>query len=304
MAMQVSVAVSQPKRHRSANRRSRKGALEPGLFGTRRLTKTRLVIAIFLSLISLAPLLYMFSLSFQANGGILGSTVVLPTSPTTSNYQQAWSENSFSHYFLNSLFVAIATVVITVFLASLAAFAFARYRFPGKEVVFYFFLASLAVPGLLLLIPQYLLMDRLHLLNSLVGLTLLYVSSNLPFTIFFLRGFFQGIPREYEESFRLDGASTMRVILRLIVPLSVPALAVVSIFTFNASWDEFPTALTMINTPDRFTLPIGLNDFIGNHTTAWGPFFAASVIATVPTIVVFLLSLRWMRRGISLGGLR
>lgn len=278
--------------------------VQPGLFGVRRLDTTRLVVGVSLALVSLAPLLYMLSLSFQPNEGILGSTALVPTNPTTSNYVQAWSENSFGHYFFNSLFVAIATVVITVAFASLAAFAFARYRFPLKEVIFYLFLASLAVPGLLLLIPQYLLLDRLHLLNSLVGLTLLYVGSNLPFTIFFLRGFFQGIPKEYEEAFRLEGAGTLRVLSRLILPLSVPALAVVSIFTFNASWDEFPAALTMLNTPSRFTLPIGLADFIGNHTTAWGPLFAASVIATVPTVIVFVLSMKWFRSGVSLGGLR
>ncbi len=278
--------------------------VQPGLFGIRRLNTTRLVVGIFLALVSLAPLLYMLSLSFQPNEGILGSTAVVPTNPTTSNYMQAWSQNSFGHYFFNSLSVAIATVVITVAFASLAAFAFARYKFPLKEVIFYIFLASLAVPGLLLLIPQYMLLERLHLLNSLVGLTLLYVGSNLPFTIFFLRGFFQGIPKEYEEAFRLEGAGTLRVLSRLILPLSVPALAVVSIFTFNASWDEFPAALTMLNTPSHFTLPIGLADFIGNHTTAWGPLFAASVIATVPTVIVFVLSMKWFQSGVSLGGLR
>ena len=278
--------------------------VQPGLFGVRRLNKTRLVVGVILALVSLAPLLYMLSLSFQPNQGILGSTALIPTNPTTSNYAQAWSENSFGHYFFNSLFVSIATVVLTVAIASLAAFAFARYRFPLKEVIFYIFLASLAVPGLLLLIPQYLLLDRLHLLNSLVGLTLLYVGSGLPFTIFFLRGFFQGIPKEYEEAFRLEGAGTLRVFWHLILPLSVPALAVVSIFTFNGAWDEFPAALTMLSTPSRFTLPIGLADFIGNHTTAWGPLFAASVIATVPTVIVFVLSMKWFRSGVSLGGLR
>ncbi|HTW08684.1 MAG TPA: carbohydrate ABC transporter permease [Acidimicrobiales bacterium] len=278
----------------------------PGLFGTRRYTRARLVVAVVLSLVSLGPLLYMLSLSFQPAGlgGILGSGQLLPTHPTVSNYQQAWSENSFGHYFFNSVSVSIATVVITVSLASLAAFAFARYKFRFREAIFYFFLASLAVPGLLLLIAQYLLLVRLHLLDSLEGLTLLYVGGNLPLTIFFLRGFFQSIPPEYEESLRLDGASTLQVLTRLIVPLSLPALAVVSIFTFNAAWDEFPAAATMLNTPSNFTLPIGLEYFIGNHTTSWGPLFAASVIATVPTIVVFLLALRWFRSGVSLGGLR
>lgn len=167
----------------------------PGLFGIRKRNRSRMVIAVVLALLSLGPLLYMLSLSFQPNGGLLGATVLIPTHPTIQNYVQAWTENSFSHYFVNSLFVAIATVAITVVFASLAAFAFARYRFPLKELIFYIFLASLAVPNLLLLIPQFLLMDRLHLLNSLVGLVLLYVASNLPFTIFLLRGFFEAIPR-------------------------------------------------------------------------------------------------------------
>jgi multiple sugar transport system permease protein len=276
----------------------------PGLFGIRKRSRSRLVLAVLLALVSLGPLLYMLSLSFQPNGGLLGATVLIPTHPTVQNYVQAWTENSFSHYFVNSLLVAVATVAITVIIASLAAFAFARYRFPLKQVIFYIFLASLAVPNLLLLIPQFLLMDRLHLLNSLEGLTLLYVASNLPFTIFLLRGFFEAIPREYEEAIRLEGAGTLRVLVSLIVPLSLPAVAVVSMFIFSAAWDEFPVALTMINSASRYTLPVGLADFIGVHTIAWGPFFAASVIATVPVIVVFLVSLRWFRSGVSLGAIR
>jgi multiple sugar transport system permease protein len=276
----------------------------PGLLGVHKRNVPRLVIAVVLALVSLGPLLYMVSLSFQPNGGLLGATVLIPTHPTVQNYVQAWTENSFSHYFLNSLVVAIATVVITVVFASLAAFAFARYTFPLKQTIFYLFLASLAVPNLLLLIPQFLLMDRLHLLNSLTGLVLLYVSSNLPFTIFLLRGFFEAIPREYEESIRMDGAGTLRVLWNLIAPLSLPALAVVSMFIFSAAWDEFPIAVTMISSSNNYTLPVGLADFIGVHTVAWGPFFAASVIATVPVVVVFLISLKWFRSGVSLGAIR
>jgi ABC-type glycerol-3-phosphate transport system permease component len=276
----------------------------PGLFGIRKRNRARLVIAIILAVTSLGPLLYMVSLSFQPNGGLLGATVLIPTHPTVQNYVQAWTENSFSRYFVNSLIVSLATVAITVVIAALAAFAFARYRFAFKETIFYIFLASMAVPNLLLLIPQFLLMERLHLLDSLLGLILLYTASNLPFTIFLLRGFFEAIPYEYEESFRLDGAGTFRVLTSLIVPLSLPALAVVSMFIFSAAWDEFPVALTMINTASHYTLPVGLADFIGVHTVAWGPFFAASVIATVPVIVVFLISLRWFRSGVSLGAIR
>jgi ABC-type glycerol-3-phosphate transport system permease component len=276
-----------------------------GLFGVNSHRATRLVISILLALVALGPLLYMVSLSFQPIGDLLGtSPVLIPTHPTLHNYVQAWTENSFANYFLNSLTVSIATVLVTVLLASLAAFGFARYKFRFREFIFYTFLASLAVPALVLLIPQYLLLDRLHLLDSLFGLTLLYVSTNLPFTIFFLRGFFESIPKELEESFRLEGAGTLRVLVQLIAPLSLPALAVVSMFTFNAAWDDFPTALTMLNSPNKFTLPIGLQYFIGAHTTEYGPFFAASVIATIPTILVLMASLRWFSSGVSLGGIR
>jgi multiple sugar transport system permease protein len=287
-----------------ARKKGQRVSTQPGLFGTRPRNHLRLFLAVLLALISVGPLLYMLSLSFQDNGSLLGNTVLIPNHPTVSNYKQAWTENSFGHYFLNSILVSLATVVVVVILASLAAFAFARYKFPLRELIFYGFLASLAIPNVLLLIPQFLLMSRLHLIDSLEGLVLLYVSSNLPFMIFFLRGFFASIPREYEEAFRLDGAGTFRVIARLIAPLSLPAIALVSMFTFSAAFDEFPIAITMLNSPSKFTLPIGLTDFIGAHTTAWGPFFAGSVIATVPVILVFVITQRWSLSGVSVGGLR
>lgn len=278
---------------------------QPGLFGIRTWTKTRLAIAIVMAVISIFPLLYMVSLAFQPVGEILGATPhLIPAHPTVQNFVQAWTENSFGRYFLNSVVVSLSTVVLTDVIAALAAFAFARYKFPLKEAIFYFLLASLAIPGIGIIIAQYLLMDRLHLLDSLFGLIVLYVASNLPFTIFLLRGFFASIPKEYEEAFRLEGASTLRVLTSLIVPLSLPAIAVVSMFTFNAAWDEFVLALTMLNSNAHYTLPIGLSLFIGEHTTAWGAFFAACVIATIPNVVIFLVTQRWFRRGVSLGGLR
>ncbi|MGC9221535.1 MAG: carbohydrate ABC transporter permease [Solirubrobacteraceae bacterium] len=255
--------------------------------------------------VAVFPLLYMVSLSFQPTSDILQShPTLIPSNPTTLNYVQAWTENDFSRFFVNSMAVALGTVAITVVFSSLAAFAFARYRFPFKEIIFYLFLASLAVPSVDLIIPQYILMARLHLTNSLPGLTLIYSSENMPFSIFLLRGFFEAIPKELEESFRLEGAGTLRVLTRLIAPLSAPALAVVAVFTFNFAWEEFVIALTLMNSASRFTLPIGLNFFIGEHTTQWGPLFAGSMFATVPSILVYVASQRWFRHGVSVGGIR
>jgi len=289
----------------SAATPKRRRASQPGLFGLRTWKKSRIVLAAIFGAVSIFPLLYMVSLSFQPTSDILTSTPVLfPSHPTFLNYVQAWTENSFGQFFLNSMIVALGTVAITVVVASLAAFAFARYSFPLKEVIFYVFLAALAVPSVELIIPQYILVLRLHLTDSLLGLILIYASENLPFSIFLLRGFFEAVPKDLEESFRLDGAGSIRVLTRLIAPLSAPALAVVAMFTFNFAWEEFVVALTLINSPEHRTLPIGLNFFISEHTTQWGPLFAGSVIATVPSLIVYLISQRWFQRGVSLGGIR
>ena len=251
------------------------------------------------------PLLYMVSLSFQPNGGLLGATVLIPTHPTVQNYVQAWTENSFSHYFFNSLFVAIATVAITVTFASLAAFAFARYKFPLETVDLLHLprqprSAEPAAPHTP--VPAHGPAPPAQLTrgadSSLRGVQ--PALHDLPAT-WLLRGDTSTSTRSrsaWTEPGRCGCSS------RLIVPLSLPAVAVVSMFIFSASWDEFPVALTMINSSSNYTLPVGLADFIGVHTVAWGPFFAASVIATVPVIVVFLISLRWFRSGVSLGAIR
>jgi len=279
-------------------------AAAPGLFGIKRRRPLRLTIALAFAAVSVFPLLFMVLQSFEPSSDILSGPSLTLSNPTLSNYPAAWTANSFGQYFVNSLYVSVATVVITVAFASLAAFAFARFRFRFREVIFYIFLGSLAVPSVELIMPQYLMMSRLHLIDSLQGLVLIYVSANLPFSIFLLRGFFEAIPRELEEAFRLDGAGTLRILTRLIMPLSAPALATVAVFTFNAAWDEFVIALTLINTPSHRTLPIGLALFIGAHDTAWGALFAGSVIATVPSILVYVLAQRWFQAGLSLGGLR
>jgi multiple sugar transport system permease protein len=283
-------------------RRARSHPRAPGLLGTRRITKTRLVLSIVFALVSVFPLLYMLSLSFQPVGDILSPTPQLFISnPTFANYVAAWSSNSFGVYFANSALVAAGTIALTVPFAALAAFAFARYRFPMRELIFYLFLASLAVPAVELILPQYLLMQNLHLINSRLGLVLIYAASNLPFAIFFLRGFFEGIPRELEEAMRLDGGNALRVLRSLIAPLSAPALATIAVLTFNFAWDEFVVALTLINSPSNRTLPIGLEAFQGAHQTEWGPLFAASMIATVPTVLVYAAAQRWFQKGLTVG---
>ena len=165
-------------------------------------------------------------------------------------------------------------------------------------------LVGLMVPGMMLLIPQYLLANQLHLIDSLIGLIVFYVATNLAFNTFLLRGFFEEIPWELEEAMIMDGAGPFRRFFRLILPLSRPALATVSIFTFLACWDEYVWALTIINDPSKRTLPIAISIFQGQHLTNWGLVFAASTITIIPVILVFAIFQRQFVRGLTADALK
>jgi multiple sugar transport system permease protein len=265
----------------------------------------RLVVLALGAIVLLIPFVYMLATSFKSNAIVLQIPPQLfPHHPTTANYTDAWTSNRFGRYFFNSAAVAIATTIAAVFLSSMMAYAFARFRFPGRRLLFGLLLLGLMVPGMMLLIPQFLLAKQLHLINSLWGLVFFYTGGNLALNTFLLRSFFQDIPVELEEAMVVDGAGPWTRYRRLILPLSRPALAIVCIFTFLASWDEFTWALTTINDPGKYTLPIAIALFQGQHSTSWGLVFAASTIAIVPAIAIFVAFQRQFISGLSSGALK
>jgi ABC-type glycerol-3-phosphate transport system permease component len=272
---------------------------------TRTLLGVRLTILTAGAVVMLIPFAYLVATSFKPNALVLElPPQFIPHHPTTSNYTQAWTSNQFGRYFLNSLLVAAATTVAAVLLSSMMAFAFARFVFPGRKLLFGLLLIGLMVPTMMLLIPQFLLAKQLMLLDSLWGLVVFYTGGNLALNTFLLRSFFQDIPRELEEAMVVDGAGPWSRYWRLILPLSRPALATVAIFTFLASWDEFVWALTIINDPNKRTLPIAIALFQGQHSTSWGLVFAASMIAIVPVIAIFVAFQRQFVSGIASGALK
>jgi multiple sugar transport system permease protein len=251
------------------------------------------------------PFLYMLSTSFKPDSLVLRlPPQFIPHHATTANYTGAWSSNSFGHYFFNSLVVAAGTTFLAVLLSAMMAYAFARFRFPGRTLLFALLLVGLMVPTMMLLIPQFLLAKKLLLLNSLWGLVIFYTGGALALNTFLLRGFFQEIPFELEEAMVVDGAGPWRRFSRLILPLSRPALATVAIFTFLGSWDEFVWALTIINDPSKRTLPMAIALFQGQHATDWGLVFAASAIAIGPVIAIFVAFQRQFVSGITAGALK
>jgi len=265
----------------------------------------RLVALVVGAVIMVTPLAYMISTSFKSQAYVLTfPPQFIPHPATVANYQQAWTSQDFARYFANSLGVAIASTAISLLLSSMMAYAFARFEFRGREVMFRILLLGLMVPAMMLIIPQFVLAKYLHLIDSLPGLVVFYVAGSLSWNTFLLRGFFSSIPAELDQAMEMDGAGSWSRYWRLILPLSRPALATATIFTFLACWDEFPWALTVINTPTKRTLPMAIQLFHGQNATQWGLVFAASAIAVVPVIVVFLLLQRHFVQGLSVGAVK
>jgi multiple sugar transport system permease protein len=257
------------------------------------------------ALVMVLPFLYMLSTSFKSQTYVLTiPPQFIPHPATVSNYREAWTSDGFARYFVNSIMVAVASTALSLLLSSMMAFAFARFSFPGKELLFKVLLLGLMIPAMMLIIPQFILAKYLGLIDSQAGLVVFYVGSSLSLNTFLLRGFFQAIPAELEQAMQMDGAGAWTRYWRLILPLAKPALATATIFTFLGSWDEFVWALTIINTPSKRTLPLAISLFQGQNSTLWGLVFAAAVIAVVPVVVVFLLFQRYFVQGLTAGAVK
>ncbi len=254
--------------------------------------------------IMLVPFAYMVGTSFMPGAYVLQTPpIFIPPHPTLDNYVQAWNDNNFGRAFFNSVVVACSATALNVGLAATLAFAFARYRFPGRDLLFYGMLATMMVPSLVLIIPQFVLASRLHLTNSRTGLILVY-AAGMAFSVFLLRGFFEELPQELLDAAAIDGCGVFRTFWRIALPLARPALAAATIFSFLGNWDEFTWAVTSINDADLYTLPIAIQQYQGQHSTQWGIVFAASVLAVIPVVMVFLVFQRHFVRGVSAGAVK
>lgn len=256
-------------------------------------------------IIMVFPFLHMVSTAFKPQTYILEiPPQLIPKEPTLQNFIDVWELQNFSAYFLNSSFVATTATILSIIISSMMAFAFARFDFPGKNLLFWTLVSALMLPWMLLIIPQFLLAKHLHLLNSLWGLILFYTALTLVFNTFLLRSFFEGLPKELEDSARIDGASLFTIYARIVMPLSKPALATIIIFTFLMTWDEFVMALTFLGDSIKFTLPIAIALFQGQFLTQWGLVFAATTIAVIPVIAIFIAFQRYFIKGIATTGLK
>lgn len=269
---------------------------------SRLITYTLLVIGL---VIVALPFWYMAVTSFKPQSYIFEMPPRLwPREFSLNNYTEALGKDLFQLYFLNSLFVAVISTGATVVVSSLLAYAFARMKFPGKEVLFYVFLLGMMIPPVMLIIPQFIIAKNLGILDKFSGLVFVYITMNISMQTFLLRGFFEGIPKDLEDAALIDGANNWLIFWRVVFPLSRPGIAVVTIFTFLYSWGEFPWAHVAMKETTKRTLPIAIALFQRQHLTEWGQVFAASLVALVPVMVVFIVFQRYFIRGIATTGLK
>lgn len=257
------------------------------------------------AILSLAPMLYMTGTAFKANAYIQEMPPrFIPAEPTVDNFVTAWNSRNFGRSFMNSAFVSLVTTALGTLLTCMMAYAFARFQFPGKNVLYLSMLAMMMVPSMVLIIPQFIMASSLKLLNNLPALALIYTATQLAFNTFLLRGFFENLPRELEESALIDGAGHLTIFLRIIIPLAAPAVSTVAVFTFLGAWGEYVLALNFLTDANLRTLPIAIANFQGVHATDWGLIFAASLIQVIPTVVLFFIFQRYFVQGLTQGAVR
>ena len=248
------------------------------------------------------------ALSSSPSLGLSGSP--LPDEVTLDNFRDVVSTTTlggawlFGRQLLNSLVVSVATTVVGLSLACTAAYAFSRFAFPGRRAGMTALLVTQMFPGVVMAIPLYILLDSLHLLDSLTGLVLVYSTTSVPFSVWMLKGYFDTIPVDIEHAALVDGASRWTIFTRIVLPLARPALVVTALFSFMTAWNEFILAATFMGNDTSYTLPVVLQRYVGEHGADWPHFAAGAILVSLPVMALFFALQRHLVGGLTAGGVK
>ena len=276
-----------------------------GLWGGLLLWQPLHGILIFYSIISIYPVLRVISVSLRPTSGLLSrSLALIPPGATLRSFTDLFEEEDFLLWVWNSFSITVTVAIIGVMVSATGAYAFSRWRFPGRRPALIFLLTTQMIPAGMLIIPIFVIVSRLQLTNNIVGLMLAYISTAVPFSIWILKGYFDTIPPELEEAARVDGCTHLEAFWRIILPLSTPALSIVFLFNFLGSWSEFIVADVILKTAAVQTWPLGLNELIGTFNTDWAKYAAGSVLVTVPVLILFTWQSRYLISGLTLGSVK
>jgi len=271
-----------------------------------RVAKTGLTIGLIIGAVFAAgPVLWMLSSSFKSNTQIFELPPRLITDTFSFDaYIAIFTNPETMRFFLNSYIVAGSVTILTLLVAIQAAYAFSRFEFRGKRILNVVIVSVQAVPPITLLIPYFGLMVALGLYNSYLGLILTYMVFTLPYAIIMMTGYFNTLPKELDEAVRVDGAGSMTALWRILVPISVPGIVSVGIYTFMIAWNEYLFALTLTRTIDMRTVPIGIQLLMGQHSYEWNQIMAMSVLGSIPVLILFLIFQRYFISGLTAGSVK
>lgn len=270
----------------------------------RRLTPSAVAIAVLLwgyAAVVIAPLLLVVTNSLRPTPEIFADPLGLPTSISFDSYVTAWTDAGFGQYFGNSLVITFSAVALGTVVSVLAAYPLGRYQFRGRGFLALFFLAGLMLPFRLAILPLFLLLDSINLVDTRTGLVLVYAATGIPFSVFILTAFFRQLPDDLSEAAVIDGASEYQLFGRVMLPLVRPALATVMVFQFVPLWNDFFFPLVLLRSSSKWTLPVGMTRFFGEFQTDWSTLFAGLLIATLPLVVIFLMATKQIIAGLTAG---
>jgi ABC-type glycerol-3-phosphate transport system permease component len=251
------------------------------------------------------PFYWMIATSLKFDKETYGyEATLIPQRPTLSNYATVFRETPYLLYLRNSVIVAVGSTILSMIIAVLGAYAIARLNFPGRALLARGLVFTYLVPTSLLFIPMFALMSMLRLTDSLHGLIIAYLGFDVPFCTWLLMGYFKSVPVELEEAARVDGCNRVGALVRIVLPMSLPALVVVTFFSFTHAWNEFLYAYVFTSTTTARTVTTGLVNFMSQDVFFWGPLMASTVMSALPPVVMFLVFQRWVVKGLTLGGVK
>ncbi len=274
--------------------------------GAFRVLGTPLVQAILLvnAALVLAPMVIMGFSAFKTTREIFQNPFGLPAVWRFENFSRVWVEARFGQYFQNSVIVTAASVAILVVLGAMASYALGRFRFRGNDLLYVYFLSGLMLPIRLAIIPLFILMRDLNLLDTLWSLILIYAASGLPSAIFILTGFFRTLPADLDNAARIDGASEWAIFTRVMLPLVRPALVIVTVYNVIPTWNDFFFPLVFIKSDHLKTLPLGMTAFFGQYYTDYATLFAGLTLAAIPVVVLYVVLSQHFIRGLTAGAVK
>ncbi len=257
------------------------------------------------AIFSVYPALRILSISIRPSNTLLARSLdLIPVGATVQSYINLFTTKNFLLWVWNSLAVTLSVSVVGVTVAATSAYAFSRWRFPGRRVMLICLLTTQMIPAAMLVIPIFVIVAQLGLTDKILGLMLAYIVTAVPFSVWILKGYYDTIPPDLEEAAMVDGCTRMEAFVRMILPLSTPALSIVFLFNFLSAWSEFIVANVILKTNTSFTWPLGFNQLISSFQTDWGMYAAGAALVTIPVLILFASQSRYLISGLTLGSVK